>query len=418
MTTTAARLSLLLLLALLLTACGSRSRPGYVAGDDDDNGNASAGLQTTPPNKAVQAAFTESSYAPGAAATLTLRGTARAVRIQFFRAGYGTDKPMQGLAVSPSRTVIRPQIRLALTVGAWPSGLYYARVVTPDRGVWDAPFVLRPTRLGESDVAVILPTNTWQAYNFEDGDSWYLNDAVHTINLQRPYIGAGVPPHYHGYDRGFIRWLAMNGKTPDFFSDDDLDRLSGDQLAHTYHLLVFSGHEEYVTEHELDTTERYRDLGGNLALLSANDFFYKVEKTGSEMQGRWRWRNLSRPEGALVGADYVDWNHDYYKNTAYTVTDAQAAPWLFQGTGLHDGSHFGVYGIEVDAKGAASPSTTKVLARIANIFGSGKSAEMTYYTTDRGAKVFSAGVMNFGGSALWPGVRTMIANLWAHLSAS
>ena len=33
---------------------------------------------------------------------------------------------------------------------------------------------------------------------------------------------------------------------------------------------------------------------------------------------------------------------------------------------------------------------------------------MTYYTTPRGAKVFSAGVMNFGGSALWPVVSAMM----------
>jgi hypothetical protein len=57
-----------------------------------------------------------------------------------------------------------------------------------------------------------------------------------------------------------------------------------------------------------------------------------------------------------------------------------------------------------------------VLARIPEIFGAGKSAEMTYYTTPAGAKVFSAGVMNFGGSALWPVVSTMMGNLWAELA--
>ena len=41
---------------------------------------------------------------------------------------------------------------------------------------------------------------------------------------------------------------------------------------------------------------------------------------------------------------------------------------------------------------------------------------MTYYTTPRGAKVFSAGVMNFGGSALWPVVSTMMQNIWTELS--
>jgi hypothetical protein len=415
--TATVRIALLALAAATLTACGGPARVGYRAGDDDDNGNASIGLPTRPPSDAVEAAFAQSSYGPGSVATLTLRGRAPLVRVQLFHAGEGSDEPMQGLAVGPARSIVSPSSTQQLRLGNWPSGLYYAKVTTPGRGSWDAPFVLRATQPGESRVAVVLPTNTWQAYNFEDGDSWYLRSSVHTVDLRRPYLDAGVPPHYHGYDRGFVRWLALAGKRPDFLSDDDLDRLTGEQLARAYSLVVFSGHEEYVTEHELDATTRYRDLGGNIAFLSANAFFYKVVKHGREMVGRWRWRDLGRPEAALVGSDYVDWNHGTYPNTAYDVTGAQSAPWLFRGTGLHDGSRFGVYGIEVNALGPASPPDTRVLAKIPDIFGPGKSAEMTYYTTPRGAKVFSAGVMNFGGSALWPQVRAMIANVWTHLSA-
>ena len=58
-----------------------------------------------------------------------------------------------------------------------------------------------------------------------------------------------------------------------------------------------------------------------------------------------------------------------------------------------------------------------MLANIPHIFGPGKTAEMTYYTTAAGAKVFSAGVMNFGGSSLWPTVSTMLENLWTKLTA-
>jgi hypothetical protein len=179
--TTRAHITVLFALALALAACGGTPRPGYVAGDDDDNGNASAGLAAKAPNDAVQAAFARSSYAPGAVATLRLRGTAARLRIQLFRAGYGGDRPLQGRAVSAVETLASPQAAVPLRLGAWPSGLYYARVDTPGRGTWDAPFVLRPARLGEHRVAVVLPTNTWQAYNFEDGDSWYLDASVHTI---------------------------------------------------------------------------------------------------------------------------------------------------------------------------------------------------------------------------------------------
>lgn len=407
----------LLLAAALACAFLFSHRPGQPSSSDDD-GDASHGLVTSPPNHAVQASFSERSYAPGTSASLLLRGSAPSLSVTFFRAGAGANGPLQGLAVATPITVWGGDTAsVNLRIGAWPSGLYYAQVTTPGHGSWLAPFVVRPTRLGEHRVLVVLPTNTWQAYNFEDGDSWYEHASVHSIDLTRPYVDGGIPPHYHGYDRGFIRWLTLHNETPDYVSDDDLDRIaSGAILARDYDLIVFSGHEEYVTGHEFGVVDQYRNLGGNIAFLAANDFFYKVVKHGSEMDGRWRWRDLGRPEATLVGAQYVDWNHAEYPNKPFVVTGVERAPWLFRNTGLRDGSSFGNYGIEIDAKDSSSPPATRVLATIHDIFGRGESAEMTYYTTAAGAKVFSAGVMNFGGSALWPQVSQMLENLWTQLT--
>jgi hypothetical protein len=372
---------------------------------------------TAPPDRSVQAAFTARSYAPGASAILHLRGSAKLLRIGLYRAAAGHDGPLQGSPVSPMASFEAPAADLVFRLGSWPSGLYYAKVTTPGVGTWYAPFVLRPQRLGEHRVLVVLPTNTWQAYNFADGDSWYADAAVHSIVLTRPFVDGGVPPHYRGYDRGFLRWLFLHHEQPDFVSDDDLEAVrTGDSLARPYTLIVFPGHEEYVTGHAYDLITRYRDLGGNLAFLSANDFFYKVVKHGDRMDGRWRWRDLGRPEASLVGAQYVDWNHGRYPNRPLVVSGAERARWFFHGTGLRNGDTFGVYGIEVDARAAASPAGTRVLAHIPGIFGAGVNAEMTYYTTPGGAKVFSAGVMNFGGSALWPAVSVLIGNLWSELT--
>jgi hypothetical protein len=386
-----------------------------IAGASYAAGRATASARPSGP---VEAAFVARSYAPGAHAVLDLSRRTSGLRVQFYRAGGSRTGVLQGQPVSDAVTIARPATTLRLTIGNWPSGLYYAKVVTPRKGFWYAPFVLRPRRLGVSDVLVVLPTNTWQAYNFEGGDSWYEHSDVHRIDLGRPFIDGGVPPHYHNYDRGFIRWLTLHRYEPDFVSDDDLDRLaSARTLARDYRLIVFSGHEEYATTHEYDLITGYRDLGGHLAFLSANDFFYKVTKQGNTMIGRWRWRDLGRPEAALVGAQYVGWNEDRYPNRPFRITGAGKAPWLFAGTGLRDGSTYGTYGIEIDARTPASPRGTVVLATIPNIFGPGKTAEMTYYTTPRGAKVFSAGVMNFGGSSLWPTVNTMVENLWVKLTA-
>ena len=136
--TPTARILTVLIISVGLTSGAAQVAP---ACDDDDCGNASAGLTTRPPNDAVQAAFTKRSYAAGAAATLKLRGTAKILAVQVFRAGSGGDGPMQGAAMTASRQIVRPGASVSMTIGDWPSGLYYARVETPGAGTWYAPFV-------------------------------------------------------------------------------------------------------------------------------------------------------------------------------------------------------------------------------------------------------------------------------------
>jgi hypothetical protein len=100
----------------------------------------------------------------------------------------------------------------------------------------------------------------------------------------------------------------------------------------------------------------------------------------------------------------------------FVVADTAAAPWLFEGTGLRNGDRFGKYGIEIDQRTSDSPSGTKLLATIPDLMGPGKTAEMTYYETPNGAKVFSAGALNFASTADVPVVSRMLENLWARLS--
>jgi hypothetical protein len=58
-----------------------------------------------------------------------------------------------------------------------------------------------------------------------------------------------------------------------------------------------------------------------------------------------------------------------------------------------------------------------VLARIPDLLGSGRSAEMTYYETPAGAKVFAAGALNFAASLGRPDVARLLENVWTRLSA-
>ena len=62
------------------------------------------------------------------------------------------------------------------------------------------------------------------------------------------------------------------------------------------------------------------------------------------------------------------------------------------------------------------PTGTIVVAEIPEIYGPTFTAQMTYYETPTGAKVFAAGAIDFGGTALLPIVSRMLENLWARLS--
>jgi hypothetical protein len=377
------------------------------------------GPVTTDEPGSIVAAFSERSYARGQGAALHLRTRVAQLTGQFFRAGpeqprSNRDDVLGGVPAGPARTLTDAGTQW-LTVPRGPSGLYFLQLSAPGGKLGYAPFVLRPAHPGIARVAVVLPTNTWQAYNFRAGETWYFDPHFNGVDLTRPFLDRGVPPHFRGYDRGFLRWLAHTGKHPDFLADDDLERMSGDELARDYDLIVFSGHDEYATPHVWDAVARYRDLGGNLAFLSANDFFYRVVRQGHHLRRTGHWYDFLRSDASLIGAGYVGWFKNRYPNRPYVVTGAALAPWLFRGTGLRNGDTFGNYGIEIDQRTAESPPGTLVLARIPDQFGPGRSAEMTYYTTPRGAKVFSAGVINFGGSAERPVVSRLLANLWRHL---
>jgi hypothetical protein len=380
----------------------------------------------------VEAGFLARSYPIGGEATVGITTDARRVRLQLFSFASVPNPTVRdlrtgGVAVSPAVRIDWQRRGNATRyvqishAGVPRSGLYFLRVTASDGRVGYAPLILRPRTLGEHRVAVVLSTNTWQAYNFQDaggdgwGDSWYVGGASPTVDLRRPYLDFGVPFRFRDWDLSFISWLNRTGKAVDVLSDDDLERVrTGDALRRAYDLVVFPGHEEYVSAHVYDVVRRYRDLGGRLMFLSANNLFWKVKREGSLLRRVAMWRSLGRPEASLVGAQWVASNYGSVQ-APYVVQGATGSPWAFAGTGLRSGSSFGRYGIEIDARAPSSPAGTRVLARVPHLIGQ-HDAEMTYYETGSGARVFAAGVVNFAASINDPAVSRLVDNLWSRLT--
>jgi hypothetical protein len=406
-------------LAVALLVVGGTARSAGAAGDPCGPGI----FVRAPSSEPVTAAFGARSY--GAGDVASLRVSARAPTrgsLRIYHAGPG--RRLRRLATfatleRPARRLrLRASVRhINIRIGAWPSGLYFALVQTP-HGMAAAPFVLHPRRLRAKRVAVVVPTDTMAAYNLRDtdrdgyGNTWYADPAVQTVDLRRPFL-SGPLPQWSGR---FVHWFAHSGYSADFYSDEDLDAVAtGDRLASRYNLIVFAGHEEYVTQHVFTLVKRYRDLGGNLAFLSANNFYRRVTIAPPWMTCITQFRDLGEPEASLVGVQYRDWWRRRYPSRPFVVRSVAAAPWLFRGTGLRPGDHFGRgYGIEIDSRARSSPPGTRVIAEIPSIFGPGKTAQMTFYRTRAGAKVFAAGAMYFDGPQS-PATARMLRNLWVHL---
>ncbi len=319
----------------------------------------------------------------------------------------------------------RPR-RLRVWIGDWPSGVYFAKLTGSDGRSGYAPFVVRPRRLGEHRVAVVLPTYTWQAYNFRDengdgyGDTWYAGRTHRTL-LGRAYLDRGVPPFFRAYDLNFLIWLARGeragkDRAVDFLADSDLATApSAFELARSYDLLVFPGHHEYVTRREYLLVREFRNRGGNLMFLSANNFFWRVDRKGRTLTRVAKWRDLGRPEAALLGVQYLANDHGDRK-APFVVRHSPHNEWLLAGTGLAQGSRFGLFGIEIDHITRRSPRGTSVIAEIPNLLGRGKTAQMTYYETAKSAKVFAAGAFTLGGYARYAPVSQLLDNLWERMA--
>jgi hypothetical protein len=383
----------------------------------------------------VEATFRQRSALPGDTVTLHVQTDAPWIRITLLYCGIepeptNSNYEMRGIQVGePQRIDLsrgrgrRTAVPITLAADA-PTGIYAVRLEGPSGHKGFAPLIVRPVAPLQR-TAVVIPTTTWHAYNYYDhngdgfGDTWYSLWAQKRIDLTRPHLRAGVPERWRSYDVQFLHWMTTRGHRADVYADEDIDLFpNAETLRASYDLIVFPGHTEYVTRRLYDLIQGFRDLGGRLIFLSANNFFRRVDRAGDHAKLVGEWRNLGRPESAVLGVQYLA-NDDGRHQEPFTVVGYDVAPWAFAGTGLRNGSTFGRYGIEVDGRTSSSPPGVQVLATIPDLLGPGRTAEMTYYETDQGARVFSAGVLNFGGTImLWQETGRLLDNVWARMSAN
>jgi hypothetical protein len=332
-----------------------------------------------------------------------------------------------------------PQTTSLTIPSNWTSGEYVAEYV-PTSGSNNgyarySPFVVRSSapQSQASSILVVVPFNTYLAYNEWGGASSYDNltnkktfklDHATKVSFNRPFHRR----EWRFWDIDLLRFLEREGYDVSYVSDTDVDANPG--ILQQHRAVIVSGHSEYWSMNMRNGFDAARDAGTNVMFMGANNAYWQVRYEDSscasdntvcsnvgdrrtmviyKQEGNdgtdpisnpslktIQWRDLDRPECELQGGiQYGSWFHnDGY--TDYTTTSAGAAdPWN-AGTGLTTGSTVsGLVGFEYDSffPDCDVPGTPQILFSYQGPETDAQfdSAAVKYTANGSGARVFSSG---------------------------
>jgi hypothetical protein len=332
------------------------------------------------------------------------------------------------------------------------SGLYYFHARGESGAFFSFPLVVAPARPA-APIAVLASTNTWNAYNAFGGRSnyimagrmidepivnsksdlpryknpdyaeWKSASEFAPLSFDRPEPYNHIPAevecedpiegrqacHLAPAEWRLLGWMEKQGYAYDLYSDYQLH--SGQLDLDAYRILVLSVHPEYWSEEMYRAVKRWVfERGGRLMYLGGNGINCKVEflNDGQAMRclNQWPAGYESRlhyqveSEANLLGVVFSDAG-------AMTVAPYEVVlpdHWVFAGTGLERGQMFGTRilhqrygdgasGHETDKISPSSPKNTILLAKGLNPDDGG--AHLTYFETESGGAVFSAGSITY-----------------------
>lgn len=289
--------------------------------------------------------------------------------------------------------------------------MYAAQVEGPNGLRRHIPFVVRPAA-PSAPFAVVLSTNTYQAYNDWGGHDQYSGDMPgtrRTFTFQRPNRGAQVEPtgminHTWYSDLILLRWMTRQGVSYDCYTDADLDATP--DWLYSYPALVLASHPEYWSDAMRTNALDYVASGGKLIYTGGNGVYERVEFSSDRTALTFRnadgnrdyFGNYGLPASQLLGVNYT--GTGWMTFAPYKVMRDHP---LLAGTGLTVGDLFGHTGYN----GAASGWEFDTFfgyegeATAGDVIAQGQNGEagatMVFVERPGGGWVFSASSMAFNG---------------------
>lgn len=310
------------------------------------------------------------------------------------------------------------------TGASWPSGVYASQLKSPQGKEHNVMFVVRPST-PQRQIAVLVPTNTYNAYNFWGGHNQYTSGqagAQRTVSMRRPNMGTswdnvyrtapGIIDHLLHSDLKLLRWMTSKSVSYDCYADTDLHATGSTWLrtpaqGGNYKALVLTTHPEYFSQAARDNVVAFQNNGGRIIYLGGNGIYERVQYTADGNAVVFRradgsrdvYANSGQSEAQILGVSH--YQPTYMSFSPYQVRDTANNPFT-EGTGLSEGDVFGsvsdaiaASGWEVDRRQIAVPGSVLIAEGLNKTGG----AEMLYVPplATKGW-VFSAGSLSFTGS--------------------
>jgi putative cell wall-binding protein len=346
--------------------------------------------------------------------------------LEFFRMGYyegkgaehvktltGMKAQIQKATPNPSTMDAnwQPSVRFVIP-NDWKTGFYLVKIVNKQREESYIPFVVREQQ-PNADFAVLIATNTYQAYNNWGGKSLYGYNSTNRepavqVSFNRPYnerYGAG---QFFNYEYNLIRWLEKKGYNLTYLTDTDVHEniLSNSNIK----ALIIAGHDEYWTKEMRDYIEQKHNTGNmDIAVLSANVGYWqsRLEQNNrllvcykhragedpyneidpSYVTTLFRSPPVNRPEEGLFGMMYRGIPD---KTMPLVVTNTDH--WIYEGTTLKNGDQIeGVVGGEIDRYDKLNPNVELIARSPVKLYGHDSYSDVIWFNKPSGSKVFAVG---------------------------